>query len=204
LPRRVYARWGPLRDRYIGDDIETETLLPTAAALLLQTRAYEKVGLSYADDVWRTIYRLANANAVPIWRQEYEMGPVTPNRNRSRLSRENGIKYLVDTMDRLESDITQSRARANAWAVGDMEALERLVETDASYAQSLAQSWPFLSQEEVHRLQSEAENKLLSAIERALNRNQTTFAALPVHLISRRDGVVARLRAAGYAVEEPQ
>jgi hypothetical protein len=132
------------------------------------------------------------------------MGPVTPNRNRSRLSRENGIKYLVDTMDRLESDITQSRARANAWAVGDMEALERLVETDASYAQSLAQSWPFLSQEEVQRLQLDAENKLLSAIERALNRNQTTFAALPVHLISRRDGVIARLRAAGYAVEEPQ
>jgi hypothetical protein len=200
----VYARWRSLRDKYIGDDVDTEALLPTAAALLLRARAYEQIGLTSADDVWRTIYRLAGANAVPVWRQEYEMGPITPNKNRSRLSRQNGTMYLVETMDRLEADISQSRARANAWAVGDVEALKALVETDASYAQSLAYSWPFLSQEEVQRLQSDAENKLLSAIERALNRNQTTFAALPVHLVLRRNGVVSSLRAAGYAVEEPQ
>ena len=204
LPRRVYQRWLPLRDKYIGKDAATESLLPTAAALLLQARAYERNGLAYTDDVWRTIYKLANANTVAVWRQDYEMGPVVPGKNSSRLSRENGIKYLVETMDRLERDIAQSRARANAWAVGDVEALKTLVETDASYAQSLAYSWPFLGQDEVNRLQSGAENKLLSAIERALNRNETTFAALPVHLIARRDGVVARLRAAGYSVEEPQ
>jgi uncharacterized protein YbaP (TraB family) len=204
LPRRVYERWRSLRDKYIGKEPETETLLPTAAALLLQARAYERNGLAYTDDIWRTIYKLANTSVVPVWRQDYEMGPVTPGKNSSRLSRENGIKYLVETMDRLESDIAQSRTRANAWAVGDVEALKALVESDASYAQSLAYSWPFLSQDEVHQLQSGAENKLLSAIERALNRNETTFAALPVHLIARRDGVVARLRAAGYSVEEPQ
>lgn len=204
LPRRVYERWRSLRDKYIGKDPETETLLPTAAALLLQARAYERNGLAYTDDVWRTIYKLANTSVVPVWRQDYEMGPVAPGKNSSRMSRENGIKYLVETMDRLESDIAQSRTRANAWAVGDVEALKALVESDASYAQALAYSWPFLSQDEVHQLQSGAENKLLSAIERALNRNETTFAALPVHLIARRDGVVARLRAAGYSVEEPQ
>lgn len=204
LPRSVYARWRTLRDKYIGDDTETETLLPTAAALLLQGRAYEKNGLTYADDVWRTIYRLAGARAIPVSRQAYEMGPITPNRSHSRLARQNAINYLAETMARLETDITQARARANAWAVGDMEALKRLVETDASYAQSLAYSWPFLSQEEVHRLQTEAENKLLSAMERALNRNQTTLVVLPVHLISRQNGVVASLRATGYAVEEPE
>lgn len=204
LPRRVYQRWRSLRDKYIGKDAETESLLPTAAALLLQARAYERNGLAYTDDIWRAIYKLANANSVPVLRQDYEMGPVTPSKNSSRVSRENGIKYLVETMDRLESDIAQSRARANAWAVGDVEALRTLVETDASYAQSLAYSWPFLTQDEVNRLQSQAENKLLSAMERALNRNQTTLVALPVHLIARRDGVVSRLRAAGYFVEEPQ
>lgn len=204
LPRRVYQRWLQLRDRYIGKDAETETLLPTAAALLLQARAYERNGLTYSDDIWRAIYKQANANVVPVRRQDYEMGPVTPGKNSSRVSRENGIKYLIETMDRLESDIAQSRARANAWAVGDVEALKMLVETDASYAQSLAYSWPFLDQDDVNRLQAEAENKLLSAIERALNRNESTFAALPVHILSRRDGVVSRLRAAGYFVEDPQ
>lgn len=204
LPRKVYKRWSALKDEYIDKDIETETLLPTAAALLLQSKAYERIGLSYSDDVWRTIYRIANANSVPVLRQAYDMDPSSPTRNRSRLSRQNGVTYLVETMDRLSTDIAQAHARANAWAVGDLEALGSLIEGDASYARSLAYSWPFLSQKEVNWLQTNAQNRLLSALERALSRNQTTFAALPVHLISRPDGVVSQLRAAGFRVEVPR
>lgn len=203
LPRKVHARWRALRDKYIGEDPETEKLLPTAAALLLRSRAYERIGLSYADDVWRRIYEVAGGNAVPIRALQYEMGPVTPDKSSARRSRENGVKYLVETMDRLETDMRQARARANAWATGDMAALEPLVEADASYAQSLAYSWPFLGPEQVEQLQLEAENKLLSALERALNRNETTLVVLPIHIVSRSKGVVASLRAAGYFVEEP-
>jgi uncharacterized protein YbaP (TraB family) len=204
LPRKVYKRWSALRDEYIGEGVETETLLPTAAALLLQSKAYERSGLSYSDNVWRTIYRIANANAVPVLRQAYDMNPIPSTRNRSRLPRQNGVKYLIETMDRLAIDISQARVRANAWAVGDLEALQSLVETDASYAKSLAYSWPFLSQDEVNWLQTDAENRLLSALERALSRNETTFAALPVYLISRPKGIVSQLRAAGFRVEVPQ
>jgi uncharacterized protein YbaP (TraB family) len=203
LPRRVYARWLSLRDKYIGEDPETEKLLPTAAALLLRSRAYERIGLSYADDVWRRIYQVAGANAVPIRPLHYEMGPAAPDKNSPRLARENAVKYLVETMDRLDADMTQARARANAWATGDMAALQTLVEADASYAQSLAYSWPFLGQEQVAQLQREAENKLLSALERAVNRNETTLVVLPIHLVSRSNGVVSSLRATGYIVAEP-
>jgi hypothetical protein len=86
---------------------------------------------------------------------------------------------------------------------GDIAALKELIETDAAYARSLAYSWPFLSDDEVRRLHAEAENKLLTAIERAVNRNETTFAALPMHLLLGKDGVVARLRASGYSIDEP-
>jgi hypothetical protein len=204
LPRKLHARWRVLRDKYIGEDPETEKLLPTAAALLLRSRAYERIGLSYADDVWRRIYEVASAHVVPVRRLQYEMGPVTPDQNSSRRSRENAVRYLVETMDRLETDMAQARARANAWATGDMAALQILVEADASYAQSLAYSWPFLGPEQVAQLQLDAENKLLAALERALNRNETTLAVLPIHLVSRRDGIVASLRAIGYGVEEPR
>lgn len=203
LPRKVYARWRSLRDKYIGEDPETEQLLPTAAALLLRSRAYERIGLSYADDVWRRIYEVAGANTVPVRQLQYEMGPVTSDKNSSRRSRENAVKYLVETMDRLETDMTQARARANAWATGEMAVLQTLVEADASYAQSLAYSWPFLAQDEVAKLQLTAENKLLSALERALNRNETTLVVLPIHLVSRGNGVVSSLRKAGYFVEAP-
>lgn len=203
LPRKVYARWRTLRDKYIGEDPETEKLLPTAAALLLRSRAYERIGLSYGDDVWRRIYEVAGQHVVPIRRLQYEMGPVTADKGSARRSRENSVRYLVETMDRLEADMTQARARANAWARGDMEQLKTLVDADASYAQSLAYSWPFLGQDQVGQLQLEAENKLLSALERALNRNEVTLVVLPIHIVSRGNGVVASLRAAGYVVQEP-
>ena len=61
-----------------------------------------------------------------------------------------------------------------------------------------------LDAEQVAQLQLDAENKLLAALERALNRNETTLAVLPIHLVSRRDGIVASLRAIGYGVEEPR
>jgi hypothetical protein len=204
LPRRVYARWRTLRDKYIGEDPETEKLLPTAAALLLRSRAYERIGLSYAEDVWQRIYEVAGEHVVPIRPLQYEMGPVTPDKGSARRSRENSVNYLVETMDRLEVDMTQARARANAWARGDMEQLKTLVEADASYAQSLAYSWPFLGQDQVGQLQQEAENKLLSALERALNRNEVTLVVLPIHIVSGGKGVVASLRAAGFSVEDPR
>lgn len=203
LPPRMYAQWRALRDKYISDEDQTDRLLPAAAALLLQARAYERSGLTYGDDVWRSIYRFAAEHGVPVWPQNYDTRLVAGEWRRTGRARQNGIKYLGATMDRLNSDIRDARAAANAWATGDIDALKDLVERDASYARTLAYSWPFLDDQEVQRLQMAAENKLLTAIERAINRNQVTFAALPIHVLLRKDGVIARLRAAGYVIEEP-
>jgi hypothetical protein len=203
LPSRTYAQWRVLRNQYIEKDVETDRLLPAAAALLLQARAYEHSGLAYSDAVWQRIYQLAGQYRVPVWPQNYETRLIAGEWRRTGKARQNGVRYLTETMNRLGSDIRQARVSANAWATGDIAALREIAETDASYARSLAYSWPFLDEQDVQRLQTEAENKLLTAIERAVNRNEVTFAALPIHLLLRKDGVIARLRAAGYSIEEP-
>jgi uncharacterized protein YbaP (TraB family) len=203
LPARTYAQWRELRIKYIDEDEQTDRLLPAAAAMLLQARAYEHSGLAYSDAVWREIYQLARKHGVPVWPQDYDTRLVAGEWRRTGKARQNGIRYLAETMNRLSSDIRQARASANSWATGDIGALRELAQSDASYARLLAYSWPFLTEEEVQRLHTEAENKLLTAIERAMNRNEVTFAALPIHLLLRKDGVIARLRAAGYSIEEP-
>lgn len=203
LPPRMYAQWRALRGRYIGKEEQTDRLLPAAAAMLLQARAYEHSGLTYSDAVWHEIYQLAGKHGVPVWPQNYDTQLVAGEWRRTGRARQNGVKYLAETMNRLSSDIREARASANSWATGDLAALRDRAETDASYARLLAYSWPFLSEAEVQRLHTEAENKLLTAIERAMNRNEVTFAALPIHLLLRKDGVMARLRAAGYSIEEP-
>lgn len=96
-----------------------------------------------------------------------------------------------------------NHTRADAWATGDTDALKTLVEIDASFANSLAYSWPFLSNKKLQCLHRQAESKLLSAMERAMNRNQTVLAALPIHLLLRKDGLLAQLRALGYSIEDP-
>jgi hypothetical protein len=205
LSRRDYARWSAMRDKYIGTTSrETEFLLPPAAALLLQASAYERTGLTYADDVWRTIFRVAHEHRVPVQTLGYVLDPDVLGLGKTRRSSKNRTGYLVQTMDRLEMDVSEQRARANAWAVGDVEVLRALADSDASYAMSLAYGWPFLTDEDVRKLQAHAENKLLASLERALNRNRATFAALPVSLLLRRDGLLARLRATGYTVSDPQ
>jgi uncharacterized protein YbaP (TraB family) len=202
LPPRMYAQWRALRDKYIGDKA-ADSLLPAAAALLLQARAYERSGLTYSDGVWRTIYRLAQERGVAIRPQNYDTRLVAVERRRTASARKNGVKYLAETMDRLSSDIREARSRANAWATGDISALRELIAKDASHARSRAYSWPFLSDDQVQSLHREAENQLLATLERAINRNEATFAALPMHLLLGKEGVLARLRASGYRIEEP-
>jgi hypothetical protein len=79
LPPRMYAQWRTLRKQYIGDDDQTERLLPAAAALLLQARAYEQSGLSYSDGVWRKIYQLAQERGEPVRPQNFDTRLVAGN-----------------------------------------------------------------------------------------------------------------------------
>lgn len=110
----------------------------------------------------------------------------------------------VTVMDRLQADLAMSGRRANAWADGDLATLMELAPSDESYAASFARSWPFLSDEEVARIIRNEDTRLAAGFERALNRNRTTFAALPLYLLTKRDGALSILAASGYRVERPE
>lgn len=207
LPSRTYSRWRTLKRKYIGAKVPTDDLLPSSAAMLLQSAAFEKSGLTYTDGVWREIARLASKHKVPITidHRVDERIYLGPERiaEVSNAAQRNGVDYLTTTMARLESDIKAARVRANAWATGDIEALAAQASDDQSTAYMLAYSWPFLRDGEVNELLSRADANWLAAAEVALTNNRTTFAVLPIYLILKQDGVVARLRKAGYVVETP-
>jgi hypothetical protein len=52
-------------------------------------------------------------------------------------------------------------------------------------------------------IQARVENAWLAAAERALSENQTTFGVLPMGQMLAPDGLLQRLIAKGYRVEEP-
>ncbi len=177
---------------------------PTAAALLLAAHELiERIGLSYAERrVAQDLCGRGRQRRFPFGGCSMEMGPVTPNRNSSRRSRENAVKYLVETMDRLETDMTQ--ARSSRERVGSRRyGSAANIGGSGCFIRPIVgvQLVAFLARTQFEQLQREAENKLLSALERALNRNETTLVVLPVHLVSRGGGLwssLAEQRAMGW------
>lgn len=207
LPSRTYSRWQSLRRKYIGRKVPTDDLLPSSAAMLLQYSAFEKSGLTYTDGLWREISRLAKKYKVPITTDHriddrMYLGPQRVAETSNDAQR-NGVEYLTKTMARLEADIKAARVRANAWSTGDIEALEAQASEDQSTAYMLAYSWPFLRSDEVNELLSRADANWLATAEVALTNNRTTFAALPIYLILKKDGLIAQLTKSGYIVEAP-
>lgn len=201
LSRKDYAQWLTLKRRYIGEGREIERALPVSAALILRSAAFERTGLTNTDRVWRQIYSLAERYHVPVSASHQVDKTIWSD----RLKKDNraGVDYLIKTIEQLEQDLRAARARANAWATGDVAALrtQALADKDAAYL--YASSWPYLRDEELAELLAEADRRWVAAAHAALTRNQTTFAALPIFMLLRPDGVLAGLQAQGFEVEEP-
>lgn len=202
LSRKEYSQWRALKRKYIGDDEKIETALPVTAALVLRSHAFARAGLGNSDVVLRELHRLASAYQVPVT-NDHQVTKVVASVPTDAEAESRGVAFLVATMKNLEADLRAARTRANAWAVGDIEALRAQAATDTTVAQLYASSWPYLSDPELAALAAETDAKWLDAAEKALRRNRTTVASLPIFMLLREDGLLARLRARGFEVVEP-
>ena len=202
LPRKKYAQWLALKKKYIGPAPEVERALPVTAALLLRSGAFDRTGLTNADQVWREIYRLAHEYHVPV-STAHQVNKVIGSVRADRKSEQVGVAYLVNTISNLETELRVARVRANAWAVGDIGALIGQADADRISADLYASSWPFLQGEELHSLIAETDRRWLAAAQSALERNRTALAALPIIELLRSDGLLAGLKARGFEVEAP-
>jgi uncharacterized protein YbaP (TraB family) len=202
LSRRDYARWQSLKKKYIGDNGDIETALPVTAALLLRSNAFAQRGLTNADSVLRELQRLAKAYQVPVT-NDHQVTKVIDGIPIGAAAERKGVAFLVSTMNNLESDLKAARLRANAWAIGDIEALRQQAVADTTTAQLYASSWPYLDDADLAALTRETDARWLSAADQALRRNRTTVATLPIFMLLRPDGLLAALRARGFEVIEP-
>ena len=203
LPRKTYSQWLALKKKYIGRNAQIEKALPVTAALLLRSSAFDRVGLTNADQVWRQIDTLANAYHIPVTTAHQVNKVIRGGIPRDAKSQRIGVEYLTDTITNLEPELRVARARANAWAVGDIDALKKQMDADQNAAHLYASSWPFFQGDELQSLIAETDRRWIEAAEAALNRNRSTFAALPVFLLLRADGLLSALRAKGFVVEAP-
>lgn len=202
----LYARWTVLKARYIGSSSSVETWRPVFAAQKLYESAIEKAGLSQKDVVQRAVRSAAKRADVPRISTAVTVKIKDP-KAALRSFRETALAdgdCFAKTMVRIDRDLDGMRARANAWAVGDVGALR-----DASFEnQFVACTRAFTESALAERfgignLRTRIADTWLAAARDALAKNDVTFATLSIPLLLRPDGFLARLRKEGYAVEEP-
>jgi hypothetical protein len=206
LPHELYMRWLALRVKYLGHGDGDEKLRPMIAAYDIYTHALAESGLISDDGVLKVVEETAAKHKVKV-------SPVTVTLHisdpKSAIGALKGIpsgaevECLKVTIERLETDLQPMRQRANLWSLGDVAGLraqnypnEQIACLDAVY------NVPEL-RDQFERARAQLSGAWLTAADDALDRNESTFAVLPIGEFLRPDGLLSKLRARGYSVQEP-
>lgn len=202
----LYARWEVLKARYLGRDRGVEKRRPLLAAEALYEAALDRSGLREGGVVEPVLRRARKDAGVALVDTTVRLVVDDPK----RVLRELAESDLADgecfagTMERIETDLDNMRARANAWAVGDIEGLRAL-----PYQNHYATCQEALTGSELARrlgvedLPREASEKWLESVRKALSEHPSSFATLPMHRLLGEEGMLQKLAAQGYLVEAP-
>lgn len=206
VPADIYARWLPLKRKYIGNDRGIEAWRPLFAAIELYEDAIHKSGLTERSNVDSVIKAAIKRNKVKVTAPMVKLVIEDPKAavNEFRASSMDDVDCFDKTMQRLETDLDTMVARANAWAVGDIEALRQLPHANQMDACVKATTEAgFARKRGFGDIDARVQQRWLADAEVALANNRVTFATLEMPELLKPDGYLARLQAQGYAVQAP-
>jgi len=200
LPPALYARFAALRNKYAPRDTQMEELRPMLAALRLFEKGIDASGLSFHHEVQNAVLRLAARRGVKLHKMTLPVeDPRGLLKEISAIPARAQIGCLETTVARLESDLTAMRARADAWAVGDVDALRKLPLPDqqAACLATLSNSARFRD------LNDKTSRAWMQGAQDALAANASTLALKPIYELLGPAGILEHFRAMGYVVEGP-
>lgn len=201
-----YERWKTLKAQYIGNDGGIEKWRPLFAAQELYKQAMKKAGLDNAKSVWPVITKAIETHHPNVTVTQVKITITDPKPLIKEFSKTtlDDTACFDSTMARIETNLDAMRARANAWATGDIEALQTLPTANQYQACMDAVSDAGIGRKLGFRdAQRQSEAKWMAAAEAALNKNTVTFAALDMTELLGGDGVLSKLKAKGYTVLAP-
>jgi uncharacterized protein YbaP (TraB family) len=175
VPAELYARYTTLRARYLPKvEDDDEELRPALAALRVYGAALEDAGLTTDSDVGKTIERKMRRSRAEEADVLVETEPETVLGELAKVTPEAELACFESTLTSIETDLQGMKERANAWAIGDVDALKRFDYPD-SQGNCLA---ALLSAPGFVELRDELYAKWLSEAEHALATYDTSFSVL--------------------------
>lgn len=208
LPPDLYARWTPLKNKYLGDDDDIERERPIFAADRLYWAALKGAGLGNGRDVRERINQLVKKNRIKVTDPGIRMAvdsPVSAIREFKKATLDDSDCF-AKTLEQLETDIDSMKVRANAWAKGDLEVIRKLTFPDRAGAcgNAIVSSGALKKQPGFQNVDARMKEAWLAAAEKSIGANKTTFAVLPMRQALDPKGYLAELRTRGYTVEDPE
>lgn len=206
LPPPTYARWSALKAKYLGRNEGVEKWRPVFASQELYQAAIKKSGLTRSGVVGPVVDKLAKAGKIKRTPAVVKMTVENPKQVIKEFSASSlaDIDCFDKTLTRLESDLPIMSARANAWSIGDIQALRLLPYEDQNRSCMNAFLETSLAQKNgMAGMPQRVETMWLAKAEAALANNKVTFSTLPIGTLLSSNGYLSKLRAKGYLIEEP-
>lgn len=200
LPPDLYARFEALRSKYAPRERSMLQRRPLLAAGELWGEALSRSGLTSRNNVSRTVEKLAKSRKVPVVLPKIFIDdPKGALAEVGQISRAAEIACMRSTLARMEEDLEAARRRAEAWAVGDVDALRSRAATDQQEA-----CWSALQQSpKIAGIRKQFDDAWFKLAVESVEKHDVSLAVVPITELFGRRGVLALMRERGYAVDEP-
>ncbi len=198
LPAELHARFAAQRAKYTDDPNKWERFRPIIAAAFLQQAALHQVGLSTRLDLGAAMRTLAKKHHVRV--EEIKIAGVSDVMEALKTlppATENAC--VAASLVTVESDLPRLVDRAQAWASGNIERIQKLREPAEVDACRAALDSGVGAADLIARMR----RTWLSAVEAHLQNGGVTVAVMNFDMLLEPGGVLDELRAKGYEVDAP-
>lgn len=200
LPSDLYQRFDALRQKYAPRQRDMLDRRPLIATGELWREALSRTGLTSRNDVSRKVERLAKARKVPIAVPKIVIDdPKGVLAEVGKIPREAELACVRSSLARMETDLDAARRKAEAWATGDVDALR-----SSSSNEQREACWSALQQSPtISAIRQQFEDGWFKLAVNAVETHDVSLAVVPINELFGRNGVIARMKARGYVVDDP-
>lgn len=208
IPADLYARWLPFKEKYIGQNDDIERKRPIFVAEQLHRAALQKAQLGNDYKVRETIDQIVKKSKIKVTSTDIVLPLKDPRgmlKDFKKSSLEDAACFSA-TLDRLETDIDALKARANAWAIGDIQVIARtnFAGREQACKEAMTSSPALKNSPEFQSMDARMAEAWISAVEKALETNNSTFSIMHIRLLLQPKGLLHTLESKGYVVQQPE
>jgi uncharacterized protein YbaP (TraB family) len=198
LPAELHARFAAQRAKYTDDPNKWERFRPLIAAAFLQQAAFHQAGLSTRLDLGAAVRTLAKKHRVRV--EEIKIAGVGDVMDALKVLSPATENACVDaSLVTVERDLPRLLDRAQAWASGNIERIEKLREPAEVDACRAALDSGVGAADLIARIR----RTWVGTIEKYLQTPGVTLVVLNMDMLLEPGGVLDELRALGYDVDAP-